>query len=320
MSKIKEIIINNYKVFGGINIIELSAVKEKPLSIFVGANASGKSTIADAIQWGLGLWPYTDVISTLNIGVAARLCESDSETISVELRCETLYGIEHFKREVVVSKEVDTLVNSSEKYYKDGEELSYSQYFAITDKRFPLLDFQLFVWDEWMQLNRFPIDIENKLISKFYNEDGRIDILNLIVQDATEILHEVQPRTSMFEIKWNERFRLYRFTDILESYDDMSAEMAFMVNMCILIASVNFLEKCCACSNEFPIIIDNISISSDPRMMSINKLSEIFFPRQVLFLVNKRIYNDLDEANKHKFGKIYLIRNDSEISAELIEE
>lgn len=309
MPKIEKVIINNYKIFGGENIITFAVDDNKPFTAIVGANASGKSSVGEAIKWALGCEPYTHIESVLNFESASSLIDSNTDKISVELICETFYGKECFKRETIVGKKQDSLINIEDVYYINGEKLSYDQYLTITEKRFPLIIFDLFVWDEWMQLNRSIVDVEHKLSRKFYDEVERIKVMNLIARDATEIFQNLYSRTSLYEIKWNNKFCLYHFSGVLELCEDISYDMTLMVNVCILIATVKFLESCCACSNEFPIIIDNIVNSTDPRVLSLNKLCEILYPRQVLFLVKNRIFDDLDDTNHFKFEKKYVLQN-----------
>lgn len=317
MPKIVEVIINNYKTYGCRNIITLSTDGERPFTEIVGANASGKSAVGEAIQWALGCEPYTHIESTLNIDCASRLNESNTEIISVELICETFYGKESFKREVIVRKTQESLFSLDEAFYINGERMSYGQYLTVTEKRFPLLTFDLFVWDSWMQMDRFAIDIEGKLLRKFTDENGRIKVLNLIAHDATEIFQKVYFRAGSYKIEWNDRFALCCMTDGGRCCDDLSATDRLVLNISILIATINFLEKCCACTNEFPVIIDDILFHADEEKFSINKLSEVLYPRQVLFLLSKRIYRDLDENNQTQYGRKYLIENDSETNAVL---
>lgn len=315
MSKIEEVIINNYKIFGGEHIITLSSDAKKPFTVIVGENASGKSAVGEAIQWALGSEPYTHIESTLNIDCVSKLHESNKEKISVELICETFYGKEYFKREITIGKSQDDLISLDESFYINGEKKSYVQYLTIAEKRFPLLCFNLFVWDFWMQLDGKVIDIDGKLLGKFTDEIDRKKVLNLIAQDATKIFQKAYFRAGSYEIKWNDGFVLNCMSDPDRFCEDLSATDQLVLNTSILTATINFLEGCCACTNEFPIIIDDILCNADEAQFSTNELSEILYPRQVLFMVRKRICGDLTDESRRKYGRKYSIKKISETSA-----
>ena len=89
--KFTKLIINNFMRFKSENVIEFSCIPEKNVTVVLGDNTVGKTTLAQAIRWVL----YGELIQTkyekmseiclLNTDVLGEMTANDNATVSVEL-------------------------------------------------------------------------------------------------------------------------------------------------------------------------------------------------------------------------------------------
>ena len=89
--KFTKLIINNFMRFKGENVIEFSCIPERNVTVILGDNTVGKTTLAQAIRWVL----YGEVIQTqygkatdvclLNTDVLGGMTANDNACVSVEL-------------------------------------------------------------------------------------------------------------------------------------------------------------------------------------------------------------------------------------------
>ena len=110
----KQIKIKNFRVFKGLKTFKFSEDKQKPFSIILGANASGKTSFCDAIIWCL----RQDLLSTFKKNEIRNAYSVEDEQTYVEIEVEikkTTYKIKRClkngKTKLVISKNGEKIKN-----------------------------------------------------------------------------------------------------------------------------------------------------------------------------------------------------------------
>ena len=103
--KFRRITLTNFMRYKGVNTIEFSCDDEKNVTVVMGDNTFGKTTLAQAFRWGL----YGEIIDTrygkskdiilLNKDVVSEMYGHNEECVSVEIEVEEGKRIFQFKRE-----------------------------------------------------------------------------------------------------------------------------------------------------------------------------------------------------------------------------
>lgn len=190
--KFTKLVITNFMRFKGENVIKFSTLPEKNVTVVLGDNTCGKTTLAQAIRWCL----YGSIISTqyygknsddiclLNNDILADMTAQDRKSVKVEVdvESETQDGVTSHRivREAAFTRKFPQLV-ADEKFEKlkvyvkepsSDEELPYDslgkdreKVLQIIEELFPrdLSNYFLFDGERWSDQNNTKSDIKDSI-------------------------------------------------------------------------------------------------------------------------------------------------------------
>ena len=189
--KFRKITIKNFMRYKGMNTMEFSCDPEKNVTVVMGDNTFGKTTLAQAFRWGL----YGEVIDTqyakgkdkilLNKDVLASMTNADEEIVSVEIEVQEKNIIYQFKREATFNRKFPML-EAKEIQHKlwmrrkvenemwgdwiDNESTNRNKSGSVEENikmMFPreLSNYFLFDGERWSNENKSKIEIRNSISS-----------------------------------------------------------------------------------------------------------------------------------------------------------
>lgn len=203
--------------YKGINTMEFSCDSEKNVTVVMGDNTFGKTTLAQAFRWGL----YGEVIDTqyakgkdiilLNKDVLASMTNFDEEEVSVEIEVQEKDIIYQFKREAIFNRKFPALEVKEIQHklwmrrkvkdemwgdWIDNESIDRSKSGSVDENikmMFPreLSNYFLFDGERWSNENKSKVEIRNSISSlmgitplvkmkeHLYNGNGKSVIKNL---------------------------------------------------------------------------------------------------------------------------------------------
>ena len=305
---LKEIRINNYRIFGGDHHILLSMEDARPFTVVSTITASGKTTMVDAVLWCFGESSrWSSKQNLLNFEVEQSLSLGETTEVSVELIFEIQEKIVCFKRVACLRKNFNDSSVYKEDFYFNERLLSPKVYREIIEKIFPYWRLMITMWDERMTLQDFSRKLEKEVYCCTKNVVHFSELFECIEAEANSIFDDLCYRNGRFKLKWNKELGF----DVLimqdgnwESYCP-SSTFVVTVNVAIAIATYRILTENNPMHSNFPFIADDFLMMVDKNQFSINEICALMYPTQTLLLLHQNSLEGLSSLTANKLGKQY---------------
>ena len=305
---LKEIRINNYRIFGGNHHILLSMDDARPFTVVSTINASGKTTMVDAVLWCFGeSLRWSSKQNLLNLEVEQSLSLGETTEVSIELIFEIQKKTLCFKRVACLRKNFNDSSVYKEDFYFNERLLPPKVYREIIEKQFPYWRLMITMWDERMSVQDFSRRLQKEVYYYTKNVVHFSKLFECIEAEANSIFDDLCSRSVRFKLKWNKELGF----DVLIMHDGKwesycpSTTFVVRVNVAIAIATYRILTENNPMNWNVPFIVDDFLMGVAKNQFSINEICALMYPTQTLFLLHQNSLEGLSSFIANKFGKQY---------------
>lgn len=305
---LKEIRINNFRIFGGDHHILLSMEDDRPFTVVSTICFSGKTTMVDAVLWCFGeSLRWSSKQNLLNLEVEQSLSLGETTEVSIELIFEIQEKTLCFKRVACLRKNFNDSSVYKEDFYFNERLLPPKVYREIIEKQFPYWRLMITMWDDRMTRQDFSRKLQKEVYYYTKNVVHFSKLFECIEAEAKNIFDDLCYRDGRFKLKWNKERGFYVLIMLDGKWEGYCPSGTFVVtvNVAIAIATYRILTENNPMNLNFPFIVDDFLLSVDKNQFSINELCALMYPTQTLFLLHQNSLEGLSSLTANKFGKQY---------------
>ena len=305
---LQQININNFRIFGGNHTIDLSTNEKKPFTLISTITASGKTSLADAIEWCLGESRFGAALQNLiNIEETTKLKNGGHTIVSVELVFCVKERPLSFKREVCAKKISKGLQMLYQKFFINGESFTPAGYKKFINSCLPLWQLTTTLWNEKLHEKYFAKELQ-KEIECHVEREREVDLVIAdVVSKATDLFMQLC-KTHAFTLMWSKdaEMKIFKYTEDGRHYEyTPSSTLAIASNLAFLLATFQVLNCKIPSKINYFFVIDDVLQRADLRVISINELCNVLFPFQALFLAHQKSICNANDMLTIQVGRQY---------------